>query len=116
MKSEYFLCPHCRTQLRKSAAASVLGEAGGFAVMGGTPTVPCPACGQAIDTLKMIEGKYDESQWAEIGNALALVVWLFGTVILMMAGYGFWTSLGLSFAAGIGIVIVFSLLGWGAGK
>ena len=60
MKSETFRCPHCRAELKKSAAAFVLGEAKSSVVMGGMdPTVTCPACGGSIETQSMIEGKYD---------------------------------------------------------
>lgn len=62
MPAETFYCPHCRSQLTKSAQAYVLGEASDFVAMGGmAETVTCPRCGGAIDAMKMIRGDYDQS-------------------------------------------------------
>ncbi len=105
MKSEYFFCPHCRSKLQKSAAAFVMGEVKyGIALGERTPTVTCPACGKAIDSKAMIEGKYDNTGgWTEI---LGCFAWIGGTGYLMIAHeLGFWTALGIS----TGVLIVLGL-------
>jgi hypothetical protein len=114
MKSEYFHCPHCRTQLKKSAAAWVLGEAGGY--VAGSPPISCPACRRSLDAQALIDGKYDESAWSEIGTLVFLLLLLIGTPLQMMAGRGFWVSLGSSFAAGLAVVVLLALVGWIVGK
>lgn len=62
MKSETFRCPHCKTELKKSAADFIhgeQGEAGNFIALGGTDTETCPACGGTIDRMSLIQGRYD---------------------------------------------------------
>ena len=96
MPSETFFCPHCNTQLTKSAQAYVLGELmndknASFICMGGPPagSVTCPGCGRSIDTAGMIGGQYDRGEpigWlasfgflAFIWALIALGVWIFSS-------------------------------------
>lgn|ERR1041385_2935365 len=65
MKSATFHCPHCRVSLTKSPQAQVLSELylGGssFFAMGDMPDhIYCPGCRGEIDTMKMIQGEFDQ--------------------------------------------------------
>jgi hypothetical protein len=81
VKSETFYCPHCRRQLTKSPLAFIRGEMERGVIMGGdVPTVTCPGCGGAIDTQKMIDGKYDyiEKPWQTIlKTVIGIAVFVF---------------------------------------
>lgn len=78
MKSEHFYCPHCGSQLTKSAAAFVLGEMRQGIVFGDErQTVTCPACGAQIDSKGMIEGKYDSpprGPYAWVGTVVSIAI------------------------------------------
>lgn len=102
-RSETFHCPHCRIRLKKSPGASMLGEMQSGIVFGSMPpSVTCPSCGGAIDTQKMIAGEYDP-QNSLIGLVIAIVS--LGGVFWLCSknGFGVWASIGISYAALIGI-------------
>lgn len=76
-KSAKFRCPHCQTILTKCEMDQVLGEAGGFMVFG--PSVEtCPACGNPIDRLSIVNGKYDvkKSLFESIMEVVVIVAFL----------------------------------------
>jgi rubredoxin len=65
MPEESFFCPHCRSRVKKSAQAYIMGESmttkgAHFIAFGQMPdTMRCPSCGHDIDYKKMIMGEYD---------------------------------------------------------
>jgi hypothetical protein len=91
MKSETFFCPHCRSQLKKSAQAWVLGEVQdtpGATYVGigeRAQTVTCPACGGAIDSAAMIAGKYDGGGGAGAEGAAGCLVGVVAILLLIFA-------------------------------
>lgn len=112
MKSEYFYCPRCKTQMKKSPAVWMMGEAENFISLGVDSTTTCPACGCTIDVKSMSDGKYDRLpltagdvlNLATIGGVIA------GIVVLMQFDFGLWTALGLSATALIAVRVTWSLL------
>lgn len=116
MKSETFRCPHCGTQLDKSAAAWVMGEADIPTDGSGIPSnVSCPACGGAISTEAMVRGKYDDKP-----NVFGPVFFILGIIlsffvpIIAEARYGkdigFWGAVGIGFGLSFVICLFFALV------
>lgn len=81
-KSAQFRCPHCRSVLTKCERDQVLGEAGSFMVFGQSTEI-CPACGNSIDRLSIVNGKYDVKDSA-IVSALKVIITI-GILILIIA-------------------------------
>ena len=102
-KSEFFRCPKCRNRIQKTAQAWVLGEASRGIVMGGCKPTFCPFCGQEIDTLAIIDGKYDDKPASLLGcTAFAAA----------LAGVYWWLRTEMDFsdvaAGGLSLAIVFA--------
>ena len=111
MKSEYFYCPRCKTKLKKSAAAFVLGEAGRSAAAASQlPFATCPACGADIDTKAMVEGKLDGSGGG-CAEATGCLVWLGGVIYLTSAHeFGFWAAVGIATGAALVLALLVLLV------
>jgi rubredoxin len=118
MPSEYFYCPQCRRQLKKSAQAYVLGEmfsGGGSGIMMGDmpPNVTCPGCGAAIDAEKMIRGEYDGAGagkwgWAEY---LGLFIWAAAWIVIVNAWDApWWAGLLGGLAAALALSMLISTI------
>lgn len=73
-KSAKFRCPYCQTILTKCEMDQVLGEAGGFMVFGSSVET-CPACGNPIDRLSIVNGKYDVKESA-IGSVIGFLLFM----------------------------------------
>lgn len=78
-KSAQFRCPHCQTVLTKCEIDQVLGEAGSFMVFGQSTEI-CPACGNPIDRLSIVNGKYDIKK-----SALESVLQVILTLAILIA-------------------------------
>ena len=108
--SDTFHCPHCGVSLTKSAAASILGQVGGFAGHV-PPSVTCPGCGGDIDTRKMIAGDYDMGA-SPIAFLLSAIGFVAATLWLRSAtGFNWFFSAGIVWGALIALG-----LGWLAAK
>jgi hypothetical protein len=91
MPEESFFCPHCNTRIKKSAQAYIMGESmttkgAHFISLGRPPdTAPCPSCGGAIDSQKMMMGEYDArpGRSSNSGGAVRFIV-LAGLVALVV--------------------------------
>lgn len=62
MPSETFYCPHCKSELTKSAQAYTLGAAyenESLFILDLPADVICHGCGGSIDSMKMIKGEFD---------------------------------------------------------
>lgn len=113
MPSETFYCPNCKRQLTKSAQAYVLGEIAQnpnsrFIGLGAPAEhVTCPACGHAIDALRMIGGDFD-SEMSRPGMLIGSVCGLAGAVVLSVYGDVTWWiagAIGLAIAGAIGQLV-----------
>ncbi|MBI5723977.1 MAG: hypothetical protein HZA50_08475 [Planctomycetes bacterium] len=69
-KSEFFRCPKCRSRIQKTAQAWVMGEVSRGIMMGDCKPTYCPFCGQEMDTLAIIDGKYDDKPAGILGCLL----------------------------------------------
>ncbi len=56
MKSETFLCPHCKVMLTKTLPDQVAGD---YYISSGSPTQRCPACSGVIERKSIRAGEYD---------------------------------------------------------
>jgi len=69
MGSEFF-CPYCHALLRKSPMDQAYSKLSGFVMTGNwQDTIRCPACGEDIDRMDIIKGKYDKKWWQFWGNS-----------------------------------------------
>jgi rubrerythrin len=63
MVSKRIRCPQCKTVLIKNATYVAMGHLKGFSATGVKKSETCPACGASMDTLDIINGKYDVHWW-----------------------------------------------------
>jgi hypothetical protein len=63
MGSDFF-CPYCHALLRKSPLDQAYSKTSGLIVTGNWQySIRCPACGENIDRMEIINGKYDKKWW-----------------------------------------------------
>lgn len=99
MPSETFYCPHCKSQLTKSAQAYVLGEIvkskAPFMGLGEMANyVTCPGCGGRIDSMKMIKGEYDYSS-ADGWTTLMVLVIIAAVIVFKFVLHWSWVAAAL---------------------
>jgi endogenous inhibitor of DNA gyrase (YacG/DUF329 family) len=112
MSTEFMGCPHCGTEIQKSAAAQILGGAGRFMVMGEAPkTVNCPACGQPIDVQAMLDGKYDRSRWPETVGAIGFLLFVGSVIAFRGMGEDWLPAFGWAFLVAAVASVILATLG-----
>jgi len=90
MPEESFFCPHCNTRIKKSPQAYIMGESmttkgAHFIALGRPPdTAPCPSCGGAIDSQKMMMGEYDARSGGSSSVGAVRFVVIAGVVALVV--------------------------------
>jgi hypothetical protein len=63
MGSDFF-CPYCHALLRKSPLDQSYSKLSGFVYSGKwQESIRCPACGEDIDRMDIIKGKFDKKWW-----------------------------------------------------
>ena len=94
MPAETFFCPHCKSQLTKSAQSYVMGEMmtnkeSYFIALGNMPdTITCPGCSGQIDNNKMLLGEYDPGAGsAGSGGFIGTIIF---AGLIALAAYFIW--------------------------
>jgi len=116
-KSEFFRCPRCHNRIQKTAQAWVLGEVSRGIMMGDCKPTICPFCGQDMDTLAIIDGKYDDKPMGILGclllgGALAGVFWW----LHIKMEFSFFPAAGLTAAIVFAGLLVLAGIFWLFGK